>query len=139
VDVPDFSQAPVSLSGVVLHAEAGEVAVGTETLTGLVSAVPTTRREFAATDRVTAALWVYQGGTGSLAPVTLSTRIVNDTDEAVSTTSEMLAVDRFAAGRRMESSFDLPLDRLPPGAYLLTFEATMGKASDRRDIRFSVR
>jgi VWFA-related protein len=139
VDVPDFSKVPVSLSGVVMHAEPGEVVVGTETLTGLVSAVPTTRREFTATDQVTAVLWVYQGATGSLAPVTLSTRIVNDKDETVSTTSETLAVDRFATGRRMESSFDLPLDRLPPGRYLLTFEATMGKVSDRRDVQFSVR
>ena len=105
----------------------------------LVSAVPTTRREFAATDRVTAMLWVYQGARGPLAPVTLSTRIVNEKDETVSTTSETLAVDRFAAGRRMESSFELPLDRLPPGAYLLTFEATMSKVSDRRDVPFSVR
>jgi len=84
---------------------------------------------------------VYQGARGPLAPVTLSTRIVNEKDETVSTTSETLAVDRFAAGRRMESSFELPLDRLPPGAYLLTFEATMrqGQRSTGRAVQRPVR
>jgi VWFA-related protein len=140
VEVPDFAKAPLSLSGVVLHAEADEISVGTETLTGLVSTVPTTRREFAVSDHVTASLVIYQGAKGPLLPVTLSTQIVNDHDAVVNTTAETIAVDRFSsAGRRAEWSFVLPLDRLPPGAYLLTFEATMGKVSDRRDVQFTVR
>jgi VWFA-related protein len=141
VDVPDFARAPLSLSGVVLHAAAEEISVGTEGLAGLLSAVPTTRRAFTASDRVTAVLTVYQGARGMLSPVTLSTQIVNDHDAVVNTTAETLAVDRFFSvlGRRAVGSLELPLNRLPAGAYLLTFEATMGKASDRRDAQFSVR
>jgi len=140
VEVPDFARAPLSLSGVIVHAEADDISVGTETLTGLISTVPTTRRAFAVSDRVTASLTIYQGANGPLSPVTLSTQIVNDHDAVVDTAEESLAVDRFsAAGRRVESSFVLPLDRLLPGAYLLTFEATMGKVSDRRDVQFSIR
>jgi len=140
VDVPDFAKAPLSLSGVVVHAETDASALGTGSLVGLLAAVPTTRREFSASDRVTALLAVYQGANGPLAPVTMSTQIVNDHDAVVNTTSETLTVDRFSAsGRRAEWSFELPLTRLPLGAYLLTLEATMGKVSDRRDVQFTVR
>jgi hypothetical protein len=82
----------------------------------------------------------WRSAAGPLATVTLSTRITNDRDETVFGKSEALPAERFAAsGRRVDSSFVLPLDRLPPGAYLLTFEATMGADSVERDVQFRVR
>ena len=41
--------------------------------------------------------------------------------------------------RAAEVQYQLPLGRLPAGPYLLTFEATMGKVTLRRDVQFSVR
>jgi VWFA-related protein len=41
--------------------------------------------------------------------------------------------------RAAELRYALPLDRLPAGPYLLTFEATVGEAVLRRDVQFEVR
>jgi hypothetical protein len=40
--------------------------------------------------------------------------------------------------RTAEVRWLLPLDRLRPGPYLLTFEATTGAVVLRRDVRFTV-
>jgi len=39
----------------------------------------------------------------------------------------------------MDFSVDVPIDRLEPGAYLLTIEVRHGNATAGRDARFSVR
>jgi len=44
-----------------------------------------------------------------------------------------------AAVRAAEVRYQLPLERLVPGRYLLTFEAKMGAATLRRDVQFEVR
>jgi VWFA-related protein len=139
VDVPAFTKNPLSLSGVVVHAEPDVAALGTAPLAGLLSVVPTARRDFAASDHVTTWLSLYHGSSGTLSPVTLTTSILNDHDEVAYSASELLTADRFAGGWRATSSFALPLDRLKPGAYLLTFEATMGTEQAERDVQFSIK
>jgi VWFA-related protein len=140
VYVPDFAKAPLALSGIAVHTSAPEVTTGTEALGGLLSASPTTRRIFTPAEYVTASLVVFQGGSAAPGAVTLAMTITDEHDQAVFVSSQDLPAAQFAeTGRRTESSFELPLARLPPGAYLLTFEATMGKASDRRDVQFTVR
>ena len=44
-----------------------------------------------------------------------------------------------AALRAAEVQYPVPINRLPPGRYLLTFEATMGETVLRRDVQFSIR
>jgi hypothetical protein len=41
--------------------------------------------------------------------------------------------------RAAEIQYPLPLDRLPSGRHLLTFEVTIGETTLRRDVQFSVR
>ena len=41
--------------------------------------------------------------------------------------------------RAAEFQYPLPITRLPPGRYLLTFEATMGETVLRRDVQFSIK
>jgi hypothetical protein len=53
--------------------------------------------------------------------------------------SETLSADRFTTDRSAESQFRLPLATLTAGDYLLTFEATGGKVTTKRDVRFQVR
>jgi len=140
VDVPDFVKNPLSLSGVVIHAEPALGNLGTAPIAGLVAAVPTTQREFTRASHVSALLTIYQGARGALQPVTLATRILNDRDALVDTTSERLPIERFDnKAREAPWSHDLPIDRLAPGDYLATFEAVMGKQVVHRDVQFHVR
>jgi hypothetical protein len=44
----------------------------------------------------------------------------------------------MGAGRATELSFDLPLARLDPGAYLFAVETRHGSETARRDLRFQV-
>jgi hypothetical protein len=139
LDVPDFARAPLSLSGVVLSVTPGVVSGPKDRLAPLVPLVPTTMREFGRGDQVTAFLRVYQGGSGALAPVTLSIQIVNGQDTAVVKTSETLGADRFAKGRAADYFVEVPIARLSSGPHLLTVEANTGGKTARRDVRFEVR
>jgi hypothetical protein len=46
---------------------------------------------------------------------------------------------QFSDEHAADYQFRLPLSALKAGEYLLTFEAPMGKATARRDVRFSVK
>jgi VWFA-related protein len=138
-DVPDFANAPLSLSGVVLGVTPPVVSGPKDRLAPLVPLVPTTMREFARNDQVTGFLRVYQGGTGALAPVTLSIQIVNGQNAAVVKTSETLGAERFAKGRAADYFVEVPIARLSRGPHLLTVEANTGGKTARRDVRFEVR
>jgi VWFA-related protein len=139
VDVPDFAKAPLSMSGVVLGATPGLAAAPADALGAIVPVSPTAEREFARIDRVAAFLRVYQGSKNRLAPVKLTTRIVDGHGANALENSETLGVDRFPTARAAESRFTLPLAQLSPGEYLLTFEAALDKTTARRDVRFKVR
>jgi VWFA-related protein len=136
VDVPDFSKAPLSLSGLVLGtAPAAPGGV----LNDLLPLTPTAQRQFSSTRRVTAFLRVYLGGSSGALPVTVTARILDDRGrtsfEQITPITEMLgSVIRSAAYQ-----LDLPLARLAPGEYLLTVEAKRGARTVRRDVRFIVR
>jgi hypothetical protein len=65
---------------------------------------------------------------------------VNDKDAVVVTTTDRIEAGEFdAATRAIDHRYRVPLPPLPPGGYLLTFEATLGKTTVRRDVRFTVR
>ena len=50
----------------------------------------------------------------------------------------VVAADRFAADGSAELRFNLPLDRLQPGAFVLRVEAARDRSTAQRDVRFSV-
>jgi len=139
VEVPDFAKAPLSMSGVLLSVTPGVPVAPAEALSAIVPVLPTTERTFARTDRVSAFLRVYQGGGGTLAPVRLSIRIVDDHDGTALEQTDALGRDLFGRTRAADERFPLPLTRLAPGEYLLTFEAAVGRTTARRDVRFSVK
>jgi VWFA-related protein len=140
VDVPDFAKARLSLSGVVLHSDQPETVGGIETLRGLVPSVPTTRRTLAATEHVTAALAIYQGGSTPPVAVVLTTQITDDHDQTVFEHIETLAADQFGGiFRPAVSTLSLPLNQLPAGRYLLSFEAAIGTDRAERDVQFAVK
>lgn len=140
VDVPDFAKAPLSMSGVWLETAPGVLAVRSEGLSSLIPFVPTSSRTFARSGRLNAFFRVYQGGSDPLAPVALGVRITNDRNAVVANSTGSIGVERFDIASRVASHrFDLPLNVLEPGRYLLTFELTKGAAVARRDVIFEVK
>jgi VWFA-related protein len=139
VEVPDFAKIPLSLSGLMLEANPPLAGGPRSAFDGLLPLMPTSKRDFATTDQVSAFLQVKQGGEAPLAPVAVAMRIVNDHDATVFERAGTLAPEAFPAALRSASQrFMLPLSTLGPGAYLLTVEATLGKTTARRDVRFVV-
>jgi VWFA-related protein len=140
VEVPDFTKAPVSLSGVLISATPVDV------LAKIVPVVPTAARVFQKLHQVSAFVRAYQGaprsGSGAtpLGPATLTVRLTNERGDRLVDKSEALAADRFSGpARSVDYRFAIPMVTLARGPYLLTFEVSLGAASARRDIRFSVR
>jgi VWFA-related protein len=138
VDVPDFDHLPLSLSGVVLDSASAPYSAPKDALVAVTPIVPTTDREFETSGQVKTFLRVYQGGKSPVAPVTLTTSILDEHDAKVFSSESTLEADRFAASRSADVTFPLPLDKLKPGVHLLLFEATSGKATARREVVFTV-
>ena len=139
VDIPDFAKQPLSLSGLVLAVSPGVSSAGREAFANLLPIVPTTQREFARTDRATAFLQVYQEAGRPPLPASVTARITSTSDRVVWDQVADLGADRFASGRGADYRQDLPLERLEPGEYLLTIDATQGPRTVRRGLRFAVR
>lgn len=139
VDVPDFAKEPLSLSGIVLGSNNGLAIDGAELLKALLPVTPTTVRTFDRGEPVTAFLRAYEGGSSALKPFTVHTRIVNDHDQPVLDRHETVGPDRFDRTRASQLFVRLPTSDLPPGPYLLTVDATLGKLAIRREMRFSIR
>ena len=138
VDVPDFSDAAVSLSGLLLSAVPAPIVAPRDGLRPLIPVVPTTRRAFKALDQAAAFVRVYQGGGRPLVTVPLRVQLRSEEDLLVMDRREELAAAAFSGSRAADVNVGLPLSRLAPGAYLLTIEATVGKTTAKRQSRFTV-
>jgi VWFA-related protein len=139
VDVPDYQRATVALSGVLLSVTPGSVVVPDAALEGLVSIVPTTRRDFSSSDRVSAFVRLYQGVSRVLMPGYVVAEILDAHDTSVYRQETRLASGQFGASRAVDFSVDVPVDRLTSGQYVLGIEARHGNETARRDVRFTVR
>jgi VWFA-related protein len=136
VDVPDFAREPLSLSGLVLSAIPSPKAAK-DTFKDLMPVTPTARRTFRRSDRVTALLRVYQGGTHPVVPVTITTRLVDGMNAQVGGGVRPVDVASFGTARSFDDQFDLPV-QLPPGEYLLTVDVAAGGKTAQRTLRFRV-
>jgi VWFA-related protein len=135
VDVPHFTKEPISMSGIVLGTRPSEPG---SAFHDLLPVEPTTRRQFATSDHVTAFVRVYQAEGDSPLPVTITTRIVDAVNHEVFEAKKSLPADPPA--RSADYRFDLPLSSLGTGQYLLTIEATRKeKQTAHRDVVFAVR
>jgi VWFA-related protein len=139
VEVPDFSKEPLSLSGVVLQSSATRLATARDVFETVTPLVPTSRREFLRSETVGVFARVYQGGNAALASVATRVSVVDTAVKTVFGGNVTLPAGEFGEGRSTELKLDVPLQRLPPGEYLLTLEATLGRSTARRDVRFTVR
>jgi hypothetical protein len=141
VDVPDFTK-DVALSGVVIAAPRGPAPAWTpDTPRALLPVVPTSRREFAKGEPLTAFVRVYQGGSSNdaLATVPVHERLVDDHDRVIVDRVEPVVAGRFSATRSADVLWTLPVARLEAGEYFLSLEASIGKTTATRALRFSVK
>jgi VWFA-related protein len=138
LDVPDFSKAALSMSGVVLAVTPPPLSLPKDRLASILPITPTAERLFARGDRISAFLRIYQGGRAALAGVPVGVRIVNGHDAVVFETTETLGPERFAASRSADYRLDLPVANFEPGPHLLTLEASIGNTRVHRAVRFSM-
>jgi hypothetical protein len=89
---------------------------------------------------VSAFVRVYQRANRTPVSTDVVTTITDSADRQVRQVTDTLDAARFAGSpRAADVVFELPLQTLSSGEYVLTFEATAGRASARRDVRFRVR
>ena len=139
VDVPDFSRAPLTLSKIVLGTRPGE-ATRTDLLAALLPVIPTSARDFAPSDPVTAFVRLFQGGGAALAPVTVTTQVFDVGDGKVFETSSTTPAEAFQSGRSAPVEIPLPLEKLSRGPHLLNITASIAAgATTRSDVVFRVR
>jgi VWFA-related protein len=129
ITVPNFDNAPLSLSG---------MSVETASRSGGV-AKPTTRRAFKRSEVVRAVLQIYQGTERSdaLAPVVMRVRILDAKGVALRDQSLPFPESSFA-NRRTDCVITLPLATLAPGEYLLKLDASANLHTSGRALRFKV-
>ena len=138
VTVPDFAKTPLALSGVqMVRGDGGTNAAATDLSLPWPAAV-TTSRAFRQEDTMSAVVRVSQIGARRPDVATVAT-IIQDRDGAeISRETRELPAELFATTRIVEHRAPLPLPRLQPGEYLLTFEARSGTQVEQSRVRFTV-
>jgi VWFA-related protein len=131
VDVPNYQQDFLSLSGIVLSTSDG----GSNGLPD----VPTIRREFARDERVTAWLQIYQGLRRLPMAGYFLTEIRNEHDTRVYHQEMRILPEDVGDNRAISQTLELPLQNLSPGQYLFAVEMKQGNNSTTREVRFSVK
>ena len=137
LDVPDFAKDPLSASGLILQRRPVRPSHD-KFIADLVPLVPTTHRQFLASDEVAVFLRIYQGGKGKIVPVRMTARIKNDKTAVASNHEGMLEVENFSEHRAADFGVAVPLDHLPPGQYLLEVDAQSGARHVTRTARFEI-
>lgn len=135
LDVPDFTKAGVSLSGIVVTSDA----VGAR-LTGdiqfweqLTPSPPTTAREFSAGDQVTAVTEVYTNGQKPGDRLDITTTVENEQGTTFFIHEEKLSIDATKTAYRHSAPIYLPL--IPAGSYVLKVRAQSSGAPGRVAVR----
>jgi hypothetical protein len=137
-DVPDFNGDALSLSGLVVSATPSPKQASKETVSDLTPVSPTARRRFRRGDRAVVFVRLYQGGSHDPRPVTMTTRLVDASNNTVSDQSRRVDAASFTKRRSYDYRLDLPVDTLAAGEYLLTIGAAAGGKNVQRAVRFRV-
>jgi VWFA-related protein len=138
VDVPDFSNAPLSMSGVVIgrRGGAGPVPIaGRRALEALVPFTPSLDRELHAADRPEAFVTLHVAGRDDEAVLVTASLTDLTTGRISWTTTDRAAATPAGAPYRVS----IPLDALPPGPYRLRIAAAGGGDTVRQELDLGVR
>jgi VWFA-related protein len=140
VDVPNFAREALSMSGVLLHVTPEDPSAPRDEIDDVLPFAPTARRTFTRADTVSAFVQVSQGTSrkDALVPVAMAMHIVDAGDRVVRQQSSTLGPEAFASNRTANAKLAIPIAGLAPGQYLFKLDATAGKKSAERVVRFSV-
>lgn len=137
VDIPDFLNAPLSLSGLALMMRPAPASGPPNAFAKLLPEAPTTVREFYGDEQVTGLIKVSQNAASPAVPVTLALRLTNAQGAAIQEGVETIPAASFGATHTAEHTFEVPVTNLPPGEYLLTVKASAGAATATRQLRYT--
>jgi VWFA-related protein len=140
VEVPDFTKTPLTMSGMAIGTKRAAQESRAAVLGSLLPIVPTSAREFAPSDPVSAFFRVFQPGTAAVAPVTLQIMLLDMTNRTVVDKTETIAAEAFDETRAASHVIDLPLSGLTRGPYVFSISAKLPSGtSARRDVVFRIR
>jgi len=131
---------PMLLSGAVLSVTPALIAAPRDRLADLTPLVPTTNRYFnRKEDLVSAFVRIYQHGKGDPKPVVMASRVTDSKGVVVVNRVSTIPLVAFSnPDRSFGFRFAVPIANLDPGSYLLTYDASVGTATSKRDVRFAV-
>jgi VWFA-related protein len=138
IDVPDFLRTPLAMTRIVLGTAAP--ADRADVLAPIVPILPTSARDFSASDALVAFVRIFQGGDVAPGPVTVTTQIFDATDTSKFEVSRQMSAEAFGASRSVPVEVPVPLDRLSRGPHLLNLKVDgPNGASTRQDVVIRVR
>ena len=137
VEVPEFLNAPLSASGVVVSTVQQPYAPS-QMLAALLPVTPSSRRTFARNEPAELFLRFYQGGRSGMKAVAVSMSISDTTGARLVQGTETIGGNQFSAARSNDWRFMLPVGRLTPGEYLFTIDASLEEHRVQRHLRFRI-
>jgi VWFA-related protein len=135
LDVPDYSKGDLQMSGAVVGVEPNVAVAGVNRVSAAFPVVPTSRREFWSGDEVLVFARIYRQLKAD-DPVTTTTRVRDANDRIVFERTDTGVANLLGKSRILDYRVGIPIDRLPPGPYLVTVEAKTSRETMHRDIRF---
>ena len=138
LEVPDFAHRNVALSNIVLGRRRSPD--DKDVLAGLFPIVPTTLRDFAPGDALVAFTRVFQGTSRPPGVLKTSAQLISVSDEKVWEQAGEIRVEALDKSGSAPLQFDVPLDKLSRGSYLLSISAERADgAKSRADMVFRIR
>lgn len=135
--VPDFSKNSAWMSGVALRAEPPMPIAGTPS-TDILAIMPTALREFDASQRVFAFVQIYRPD-AQHQPLIIKAAVDGEHGVEVYSRENILDSGHFDQFGLASHTFEIPVKKRAPGAYVLSFELTgEHKLRDHRAINFAV-
>lgn len=139
VDVPDFGRQPLTASGLLLGVTPAPVGGPLTLFQDLAPILPTSRREFRASDVVTLFGRVYRRPSDRRLEVPRVTTTITDTSNVViAERIDRLPADAWEDQGTADYKLALPLSGLAAGDYLLNVDFEAGSHQASRVVRFSV-
>ena len=149
LDVPDFSKAPLTMSGIAItSASASRVPTaspdqGVNEFKDVLPAPPTSSRDFPAGDQLAIFAEVYDNLGGAAHRVAITASVLSDEGKTVFTTSdERRSEELQGASGGYGYTTQIPLRGMAPGRYVLRVEAKSlsGKGETvKRELEFRIR
>jgi hypothetical protein len=129
IDVPHFADDELSMSGLAVEVSPSITAAPQSTFTGLLPLVPTARREFMMSDRVTVFFRVYRKDDDAQPGPSVVVKVIDAQGTVV-----------FEQQDRGPAEYDiaLPVEQLSPGRFLFEATAAAGDRTATRRMPFTV-